>query len=140
MARIFGHLHNFKDLSIKFRVDKPDYSDYKVDKFDWEYLYREAKEWIPENAPEPKGKEVVTSHFEDSSLYHCKVTGRAVTGIIHMINKTPIEWFSKRQSCVEVSTYGAEFASAKTCVEQVIGIHYDLRMMGIPIGRTRPSP
>jgi hypothetical protein len=24
-------------------------------------------------------------------------TGRSVTGILHLVNKTPIEWYSKKQ-------------------------------------------
>ena len=29
VARIFGHLKNYKDLSIKFRTEEPDYSRYQ---------------------------------------------------------------------------------------------------------------
>ena len=86
-----------------------------------------------EGAPTPKGKPVTMTAFQDSSLYHCKLTGRAVTGIIHMINKTPFEWYTKRQNTVETATYSAEFVSAKQCVEQIIGMRYEVAMMGIPI-------
>ena len=133
LARIFGHLRNYKDLSIKFRVDMPDYSGYVPQEYDWEYVYHGVSEELPADAPEPKGKPVVTSSFADASLYHCKVTGRAITGVIHMLNKTPIDFYTKRQGTVETSTYGAEFVAGRICVEQIIALRYELRMMGIPI-------
>ena len=39
------------------------------------------------------------SRFRTAPLYYCLVTGRACTGILHFVNQTPIEWFSKRQFC-----------------------------------------
>ena len=88
---------------------------------------------MPHDMPIPKGETVIMSSFVDASLYHCKVTGRAVTGIIHLLNKTPIDFYTKKQGTVESSTYGAEFVAGRICVEQVIGLRYQLRMMGIPI-------
>jgi hypothetical protein len=40
------------------------------------------------------------------------ITGRAVTGVMHFVNNTPVDTFSKRQSTVETATYGAEFVAA----------------------------
>ena len=42
--------------------------------------------------------------YADANLYHDKVTGRPVTGLILMLNKTPIDWFSKKQLSVESAT------------------------------------
>eukprot|EP00957_Ditylum_brightwellii_P000809 64054-Ditylum_brightwellii.AAC.1 len=36
------------------------------------------------------------------------------TGIIHLLNKTPIGLFSERQNTVETVTYGSEFVAART--------------------------
>ena len=44
------------------------------------------------------------------------MTGKAVTGVLHCINKTPIDWFSKKQETVETATHGAEFVAAKTTI------------------------
>ncbi len=68
------------------------------------------------NTP-PKGRLVTLTHYVDANLYHDCVTSRSVTGILHFINATPIDWFSKRQSTVETATYGSEFVTARTCVE-----------------------
>ena len=50
-----------------------------------------------------------------------------------MINGTPIDSFSKKQSTVETATYGSEFVAARTCVEQVMDLRTTLRYLGVPI-------
>lgn len=81
----------------------------------------------------PHGRPVTLTHYVDANLYHDCLTGRSVTGILHFINATPIDWFSKRQSTVETATYGSEFVAARTCVEQVIDLRNTLRYLGVPI-------
>ena len=61
------------------------------------------------------------------------VTGRSVTGILHLANKTPIDWYSKKQGTVETATFGSEFAAARTCTEQIIDLRDTHRYMGVPI-------
>jgi hypothetical protein len=58
---------------------------------------------------------------------------RSVTGCLHMINKTPIDWFSKLQSTVETSTFGSEYIAARTCTEQIIDLRNTLRYLGVPV-------
>jgi hypothetical protein len=48
-------------------------------------------------------------------------------------NKTPIEWYSKKQATVETATYGSEFIAAQIRVEQIIDVHNTLRYLGVPI-------
>jgi hypothetical protein len=69
----------------------------------------------------------------DANLLHCKVTGKSATGILHLVNQTPIDWFSKRQSTVETATYGSEFVAARIATEQIIDLRIVLRDMGVPI-------
>ena len=78
-------------------------------------------------------KEVVITTFVDANLMHDMVTGRSVSGIIHMINKTPVEWFSKRQNQVETATYGSEFMAMRIATEQIMELRYMLRMLGVPV-------
>jgi hypothetical protein len=54
--------------------------------------------------------------------------GRSVTGILHLMNKTPIEWYSKKQATVETATYGSEFVAAR-----IIDLRNTLRFLGVPI-------
>ena len=58
--------------------------------------------------------------FVDANLYHDLVNGRSDTGILHLFNKTVIDWYSKKQSTVETATYGSEFVAARTAMEQII--------------------
>jgi hypothetical protein len=61
------------------------------------------------------------------------LTGHSVTGILHLMNKTPIDWYSKKQATIETATYGSEFIAARTCVDQVIDLRTTLRYLGVPI-------
>jgi hypothetical protein len=44
-----------------------------------------------------------------------------------------IVWFSKRQSTVESSVFGAEFVAMKNDIETFRGLRYKLRMMGVTL-------
>ena len=71
--------------------------------------------------------------YVNANLHHDMVTGRSVTAVMHFINQTPLEWFSKKQPTVETATYGSEFVAAKTAVQQVMGIWMYLRYLGVAI-------
>jgi hypothetical protein len=60
-------------------------------------------------------------------------TGKSVTGILHLINKTPLDWYSKKQATVETATYGSEFIAARICVEQIIYLASTLRYIEVPV-------
>ena len=53
------------------------------------------------------------------------------------VNKTPVDWYSKKQATVETATFGSEFVAAKTATEQIMDIRHTLRYLGAPIG---PNP
>jgi hypothetical protein len=53
--------------------------------------------------------------------------------ILHFVNQTPVEWFSKQQNTVETATYGSEFVVARTATEQIIDLCYTICMMGVPL-------
>ena len=83
--------------------------------------------------PEPRGKEVVTSCFVDADHAGCKATRRSHTGVVLMVNRAPIMFYSKRQSTVETSTFGSEIVALRIAIEMIEGLRYKLRMMGVPI-------
>jgi hypothetical protein len=86
------------------------------------------------NAPEPLGKYVTLTHYVDANLFHDIITGRFVTGILHLVNKTQIAWYYKKQATVETATYGLEYVAAPcTCVEQVMDLRLTLRRLRVPI-------
>jgi len=101
---------------------------------DWaQSVYGNLRELLPSDAPKPLGNPVITTSYVDANLMHDLMTGRSVTGILHYVNKTPIEWYSKKQSTVETATYGSEYVAARTCVEQIIDLRNTLRYLGVPI-------
>ena len=134
VKRIHGYLSKMRFGVIRIRTEEPDFSAIPEKKYEWEYTcYGNGKEEIPSDAPRPLGKRVVTSSYVDANLYHDLVSGKAVTGILHFFNKTPIDWFSKLQSTVETATFGSEYVAARTCTEQVIDLRLTLRYLGVPI-------
>ena len=62
--------------------------------------------------------------------------GRAVTGILHLVNQTVIDFYSKKQPLVETATYGSEFMAARTSMEQIIELRTTLRYLVVPIQGT----
>ena len=44
---------------------------------------------------------------------------------------------SKRQATIETSTYGAEFNAMRTMTEEMVTLHYLLRLLGVSV--TKPS-
>ena len=54
-------------------------------------VYGEVKEGIPRDIPKPAGSRRVLTTYVDANLYHDYITGRAVTGILHLVNQTVLE-------------------------------------------------
>ena len=74
--------------------------------------------------PEPLGEAVTTTTTMDANLNHCLATGKSLTGCLHFVNKTPVDWYSKKQAIVETASYGSEFVAAT---------RQTLRYLGAPI-------
>ncbi len=100
---------------------------------DWKGFYEDATEAIPPNAPRPLGKGVTIRMYVDSDHAGDKTIRRSRTGFVIFLQSAMIDWLSKRQSTVESSVFGAEFCAMKHGIENLRGIRYKLRMMGVPI-------
>ena len=60
--------------------------------YDWEEsVYGKVSEVAPTDAPEALGKHVVTISYHDANLNHNVLTGRSVTGALHLVNKIVID-------------------------------------------------
>ena len=88
---------------------------------------------IPVNAPEPHGKDVDILMFVDSDHAGEKVSHRSRFGFLMYFNTTLKQWFSKKQSTVETSVFGAEFVGMKQGIDALQGLRYKSRMMVISI-------
>ena len=132
VKRICGCLAKFQSGCIRVRTGVPDYSDLPNKEYDWSRsVCGEVRECLPTDAPPPKGKPVVSSTHKDANLLHCLMTGRAVSGILHFFNQTPIDWFSKKQPTVETATHGSEFVAAKLAIQQISALRLMLRYLGV---------
>jgi hypothetical protein len=132
--QIYGYLQKMKEARIRVLTNELDYSDYQDPEYDWSSsVYGDVKEIIPTDIPEPKGKYVTLSHYFDANLYHDMVSGRSVTAILHFLNQTLMDWYSKKQAMVETATFGSEFITARTTINQIVDLRMTLRYLGIPI-------
>jgi hypothetical protein len=68
---------------------------------DWASFYPDAKEHIPTNMPEARGKPVQMICFVDADHAGDQVTRRSRTGVLLYLNRSPILWYSKKQGSVE---------------------------------------
>ena len=132
-----GYLRKRAHFSIRYRTGIPDHESiffHDPVQYDWmETVYGKPQEEIAPYFPEPKGKPVSTTTFCDANLMHDTVTGRSASGILDMLNQTPIDWLSKRQNQVETATYGSEFMVARQACERITDIRYTLRSFGVPL-------
>ena len=137
LKRVCGYICKFPQGAIRFRTGTPDHEKIlgtSPIQYDWmETVYGNPQEKVPHDCPQPKGKVVRTTTYADANLLHDLVTGRSATGLLHFLNQTPIDAFSKRQNQVESATYGSEFMAARQAVEQIIDLRYTLRMFGVPL-------
>ena len=63
-------------------------------------MYGKVSEEISMDIPPPLEKYVTLSHYDNANLCHDLNTGRSVTGILYVLNQTPIGWFSKKHVTV----------------------------------------
>jgi hypothetical protein len=67
-------------------------------------VYHPCKEEISDDIPIPKGKSIQKTTFYDANLIFDYTTGKSATGIIHLCNKTPVDWYSSKNNPVECAT------------------------------------
>jgi hypothetical protein len=130
---IFTYLKYHHNSSIVF---DPSYPELEYDKFerkDWKNFYGSDTEQLPDNMPEPLGKEFIIRCYVDADYAGEKLTRKSRTGFIVYLNCAPIYWYSKKQATIETSSFGSEFVAMKHSCEYLRGLRFKLRMMGIPV-------
>ena len=99
LKRIYASAIRTKDYEVRFRTDQHDYSFLPDQDFDWAYsVYSDVHKILPDDMPEPLGSAVITTTTMDANLNHCLVPGKSLTGCLHCVNKTPVDWNSKKQA------------------------------------------
>ena len=130
---IYAYLKEHNESKLVFDDTLPEIDEGRFQDCDWSEFYPGAKEVLPPDMPEARGKSVRMTCFVDADHAGCRETRRSHTGVIIFINRAPILWFSKRQATVETSTFGSEIVALRIAVEMIEGMRYKLRMMGVPI-------
>ena len=130
----YAYLSKMRHSAIRVLTDEPDFSALPDITYDWsQSVYGNVKEVIPEDCLKPLGKHVTLSHYVDANLYYDMLSGCLVTGILHFVNKCPIDWYSKKQGTVETVTFGSEANAARTATEHIIDLCGALCYMGVPL-------
>lgn len=71
--------------------------------------------------------------YMDANLCNDMTTGRAVTGVLHLLNQRVIDAFSKKQPIVETVTHRSEFMAAWVVTEQIMELHTTLQYLGVKV-------
>jgi hypothetical protein len=60
-------------------------------------------------------------------------TGQSISGILHLVNSMPADWFCKLQGSVKTARYSSEFVAARLATKQIMNLQYTSRSLGAPI-------
>ena len=133
MIRVFAYLEHFDKGQLIIDSSVPKVREQAVisDGHNWVEFYPDAREDVPKNKPVPIGQIARLTCYVDADHARDKLTRKSVTGIVLMLNNTPITWISRRQKTVETSTYGSELVAARIACDLIIEWRYKLRMLGV---------
>ena len=106
----------FDDAEIKWK-------DNDFVTYGWTDFYHDAKESIPPNDPEPRGKSV---QFVDASHTRKCINRGSHTGILIFMNTASITRYSKAQTTVESSMFGSEFVTMRFTADLIENLRYKL--------------
>ena len=108
MKRIFGHLKAKLQGRILLDTSDPPIREKAVVSstgHNWTEFHPDACEDFPQNVPSPERNMATLTCRVDADHARDQVTRKSVTGIVLLMNNTPIVAISKRQKSVETSTF-----------------------------------
>ena len=92
LKQLYSYVSKMMHAAIRVRTEEPDFSSLPDDPNTWDKrIYGDVRVNIPKDILKPLEKIVVTTHYEDANLFHNIMTGRSITGILYLINKTPFD-------------------------------------------------
>jgi hypothetical protein len=123
VKRNLSYLKTFPNERLIIDTSYPNHSIYPVENHsNWMEFYPDASEEIPKDLPPEKGPRVRMTVYVDADHTYDLVTRISITGILVMLNNTPIRWISKSQKTVETSTYGSELVSSRIATELILEV------------------
>ena len=133
MKCIYGYIKMHPQGHTPLDASFHDWSPYDIQEYDWNEFYPDAKEELPPDMPDPRGKVAQIMVYKDADHAHDQVTYHSVTGILLFVNNTVMTWVSKRQKTVKTSMYGSELVAGCMAVELIMEYQYKLHMLGVPL-------
>ena len=117
---MFAFLKNHHNGVMVFDPTEPTIEEHLFPSQDWSASpYGDDPEVLPLNMPDPRGEGVIVRAFVDPDHAGDHINRRLRTGFIIFVNSAPVFWFSKKQGCVETSSFGAEFIAMRQCCEHI---------------------
>ena len=101
VLHLFAYLKMHKRSKLVFDYSKVAHDPHPT--HDWSDFY-DAKELIPDDLPEPRGKSIQTTCFVDSDHAGDEVSRRSRTGVLVFCNRAPIIFCGKKQCSIEGSS------------------------------------
>ena len=114
---IMGYQKLRHNSRLMFDPSYPDIDHSNFQECNWTDFFEGAVETIPPNTSSPRGKEVDFHMFVDSDHAGNKWIRRSRTGFMIYMNMSLINWYSKKQSTIEASVFGAEFVAMKVGIK-----------------------
>jgi hypothetical protein len=134
VKRILSYLKTFPKGKVIIDTLYPENYVYPVeDHSNWMEFYPDAGEEIPKDLPPEKGPRLMMTVYVDADHAQDLVTKISITGILLMVNNTPIRWISMRQKTVETSTYGSELVASRIATELILEVRYMLQSLGVTL-------
>jgi hypothetical protein len=126
LRHVLDYLKHFSNAWMTFDDSEVQWRPSDFSSHDWSYFYCDATDTLPPNMPEPRGLEVQINCFVDANYAGNRITRHSHTGILIFVNPSPIVWYSKAQTTIESSTFGAEFIATRIAVDLVESLPYKL--------------
>ena len=133
MHRVFGYLRNKYKGQILIDTGQPAVRDTigTTVMQEWKEFSPDAVENIPKDRPKPRGKLCIITCYVDADHARDMVSRKSMSGVLLLLNNTPVQWQSKQQKTVKSATYGSEMVAARIAVEMIIPMRYFLYMLGV---------
>jgi hypothetical protein len=124
MLRLFGYIKWHPKGQIIVDTNYMDWNPCQVEEHDWTKFYLVAEEELPPDMLTLKGKPIRLTCFKDADHAHDVVIQRSVTGMLLFANNMPIEWISKQQKTMEMSSYGSELVASRILTDLIVKYWY----------------
>jgi hypothetical protein len=100
LKRMYGYLKRIP--ATRFCVKIPNHEAIATSiQYHWSSsIHGNVKEELPPDMPTPRRKLVRSSTYHDANIHHDLVTGRAMSGIIHLLNQTLLHPIARNKDCM----------------------------------------